>query len=222
MPCGVQVITGIPGNLIGGIEAAALLDQPTQTMKQATGNGEWTLTIVFPPCDDGSDPLTHANGPGGAPVAMGSAATSPGAFVQAHLADAQKVKQQCSVPIAVTLAQSALETGWGRSVVGNAYFGIKARPDQQSVVVGTHEYEGGVCNSTSAAFCAYANYAESALAYGTFLAQNPRYSAAFQHVDNPEAFAQAVATAGYATDPHYGDKLVALMRANGLEQFDRV
>jgi flagellum-specific peptidoglycan hydrolase FlgJ len=52
--------------------------------------------------------------------------------------------------------------------------------------------------------------------------QNPRYGAAFDHADNPEAFAKAVAAAGFATDPGYGAKLVQIMRDNDLEQFDRV
>jgi hypothetical protein len=223
MPCGVQLITGISNSEIGAVEEVALLDQPTKTIRQQTDDGKWTLTIVFPPCADGSDPITRAGGAGGAPVPIGSAKTSPAAFVQAHLADAQAVKKQCTVPVAVTLAQSALETGWGRSVVGNAYFGIKAtRPDQPSVTATTHEFIDGQLLSTTAAFCSYASYTEAALAYGTFLRQNARYGPAFQHVDNPEAFALAVAAAGFATDPRYGNKLVDLMRQNDLEQYDRV
>jgi flagellum-specific peptidoglycan hydrolase FlgJ len=199
----------------------ALLDQPTKPIKQQTDDGKWTLTIVFPPCADGSDPITRADGPGGAPVPIGSAKTSPAAFVQAHLADA--VKKQCAVSVAVTLAQSALETGWGRSVVGNAYFGIKAtRADQPSVTATTHEFIDGQRVSTTAAFCSYASYTEAALAYGTFLRQNARYGPPFQHVDDPAAFALAVAAAGFATDPRYGNELIDLMLQNDLEQYDRV
>jgi hypothetical protein len=49
-----------------------------------------------------------------------------------------------------------------------------------------------------------------------------RYRAAFDHTHDPEAFAKAVANAGFATDPNYGNKLISIMRTHNLEDFDRV
>lgn len=223
MACGIEVITGIQDSAIGGVEQTALLDKPIKTIKQANENGEWSLTLVFQPCADGSDPLSRRDTSHVVSTVIGSAFTSPDAFIQSHLAAARLVKQQCLVPIAVTLAQSALETGWGRSVVGNAYFGIKARPNQRSITTTTHEYfDGGRIVSVPGSFCAYGSYTDAALDYGNFLNINPRYSLAFKHVDNPEVFAQAVAAANFATDPDYGNKLISIMRDNNLEQYDRV
>ena len=72
------------------------------------------------------------------------------------------------------------------------------------------------------AFRSYSGFDEAADDYGRFLTGNPRYHAAFAHTDNPEAFAEAVAAAGYATDPTYSTKLVSIMRSNSLEDYDRV
>ncbi len=38
---------------------------------------------------------------------------------------AQQVERVFGIPYPVTIAVSALETGWGRNVKGNNYFGIK-------------------------------------------------------------------------------------------------
>ena len=223
MACGISVTTGLADADIDDAVALSMVDNPLSTSLQSDGHGGWNLTCVFNPCSDGSDPLTTA--PASNPAAktvLGSASTTPATFIQAHLADAQAVKRQFKIPIAVTLAQSALETGWGRSVVGNAYFGIKASAGQTSVTTTTHEYENGQRKSTSAAFCSFANYTDAAMYYGRFLTTNSRYALAFQHTDDPEAFAQAIANAHFATSPTYGNSLVRLMRENDLEKYDRV
>ncbi|TAM00337.1 MAG: hypothetical protein EPN70_22510 [Paraburkholderia sp.] len=49
------------------------------------------------------------------------------AFIEEHLADAQAIQRKYGVPAGVVLAQSALESSWGRAVVSNAYFGVKGR-----------------------------------------------------------------------------------------------
>jgi flagellum-specific peptidoglycan hydrolase FlgJ len=138
------------------------------------------------------------------------------------LAAARAVKAKYGIPISVCLAQSAQETGWGRSVVGNAYFGIKAGTVHKSVTTTTHEVIDGNVVAVTADFRSYASFDEAADDYGSFLTTNNRYKPAFDHTDDPEAFAKAVANAGYATDPDYGTKLVSIMQKNNLENFDRV
>jgi flagellum-specific peptidoglycan hydrolase FlgJ len=224
MACGVTIITGVAPSDLDNTIALLMVDQPTKTTTEPDGHGEWNVTCYFTLCNDGSDPLTTATAADpGTKTRIGSAATTPAAFIAAHLADAQAVKKNFRIPIAVTLAQSALETGWGRSVVGNAYFGIKALPGQPYVTSATHEYDAeGACTSQSANFCSFSSYTDAAMAYGNFLTSNARYADAFNHTDNPETFALAVAAAGYATDPNYGNSLVALMRVDNLEGYDRV
>jgi flagellar protein FlgJ len=222
MPCGQFITTDIPDNQIGGAEQEAQLDTPDKMTKQQQSDGSWTLTLTFPPCPDGSDPIQKKTSGDNHSTIIGRASTSSAAFIQSHLAAARAVKDEYGIPISVCLAQSALETGWGRSVVGNAYFGIKAGAGHKSINTTTHEVRGGKVIQEIADFRSYASFEEAADDYGSFLTTNNRYKPAFAHTDNPEAFAIAVANAGYATDPNYGTKLVQIMRTNNLEDFDRV
>lgn len=48
-------------------------------------------------------------------------------FVGLHIGDAKTVSARTGIPVEVVLAQSALESNWGRAVKGNAYFGIKGK-----------------------------------------------------------------------------------------------
>jgi len=46
----------------------------------------------------------------------------------------------------------------------------------------------------------------------------PRYKAALAQASDPEAFLRGLHEAGYATDPRYGDKLVALLHSAPLTE----
>jgi flagellar protein FlgJ len=56
--------------------------------------------------------------------------------------------------------------------------------------------------------------------HARFLLSNPRYHAAFAGKVDPSTFARAVAAAGYATDPDYSAKIIAIMRSHNLESLD--
>jgi flagellar protein FlgJ len=45
-----------------------------------------------------------------------------------------------------------------------------------------------------------------------------RYADALAQADDPEAYARAVTKAGYATDPGYADKWLAVYHGDRLEQ----
>jgi flagellar protein FlgJ len=59
-------------------------------------------------------------------------------------------------------------------------------------------------------FRAYGSYAESFQDYARLLSDNPRYSGVVGQVD-AKGFAQALQQSGYATDPHYADKLAGVI-----------
>ena len=222
MPSGVFIMTAIPDNQIDAVQAEAELDQPTRISRERQGDGTWILTVSYPP-ENGPDVLQTKEF--GAPAArtLGQASAGPATFIQSHLQTARTIKQNFRIPIAVCLSQSGLETGWGRHVVANAYFGIKAGPGQRSVVTKTHEQRpDGTVFTENDAFRTYASFDDAAQDYGRFHTTNNRYASAFQHADSPEAFARAVAAAGYATALNYGDMLVSIMQSNNLESFDRV
>lgn len=135
-------------------------------------------------------------------------------FVQAHLLDARSVAARAGIPAEVVLAQSALETDWGRRVRGNAWFGVKGvAPSGRSSTFETHEVAlGGRRIGMTATFRAYDDYREAADDYASLVRR--RYPRAMQHRDDPVAFADALARQGYATDPQYGWKLASVIRTH--------
>jgi hypothetical protein len=143
------------------------------------------------------------------------------AFFAMAVGPAQASQKETGVPASVTLAQAILESGWGDSHMGDAhnYFGIKAHSGQPSVTVRTREVVGGKDVFIDAAFRSFASVEECFAAHGHFLRDNSRYAKAFQAAD-AESFARAIAAAGYATDPRYGDVLVRIIRENNLTQYD--
>lgn len=143
------------------------------------------------------------------------------AFIAMALPAAKAVMTKWKIPASVMIAQSAQETGWGRSVKGNAYFGIKGKsPSGASVDFGTHEVTGGQSVAITDSFRAYKDFDEAADDYGAFLNGNPRYAAAFKPGIDANAFIDAMAAAGYATDPDYAKKLKAIIRVYDLGQYD--
>ena len=133
-------------------------------------------------------------------------------FVSLHLGEAQAISKRTGIPAEVILAQSALESDWGRTVKGNAYFGIKGvSPAGKSTSFSTHEVTlSGQRVSEIDKFRAYTNYVEAAEDYASLIVR--KYPAALAHANDPEKFAEAVARQGYATDPHYARKLKSIIR----------
>ena len=154
--------------------------------------------------------------------AAASKATFKVAWINRALPAARLVKAKWGVPIAVTLAQGALESNWGRTAPGNVYFGVKGKAtDGGSIAVATHEVIGGVSRAETDAFRSYDSLESSADDYGRFLATNQRYAAAFNYRNDPDMFIRSVAQARYATDPRYEKKIKSIMAANGLKDYDQ-
>lgn len=113
------------------------------------------------------------------------------------------------VPALFTLAQQLVESAWSMQKLGNNFFGIKASPDWRgsSQVQKTHEYDfRGAKYNTTATFRGYPSEATAYDGHAHFLRAYKRYRPAFAFTD-PVKFAEAVAHAGYATDPDYFGKL---------------
>ena len=123
----------------------------------------------------------------------------------------------------VTIAQFLLESGWGRAGMGDAhnYFGIKARDGEPFVTKTTTEFVNGKPVQVQARFRAYGSMAECFADHASLICRRTRpngrriYESALAHPTDPCAFARAL-TGVYATDPQYGEKLVAIMRSRGL------
>lgn len=121
-------------------------------------------------------------------------------------------------------AQAALESGWGTSqlaIKGNNLFGIKAHGWRgPTLVLPTKEYLNKKWVTVDATWRKYDSWAESVEDHGLFFVQNHRYKKLLGETDYVKA-CRAVHAAGYATDPDYADKLLATIRANGLDAWDR-
>ncbi|MEY2334368.1 flagellar assembly peptidoglycan hydrolase FlgJ [Acidithiobacillus ferrianus] len=142
------------------------------------------------------------------------------AFVAAILPAVQSAARKLGVAPKAIIAQAALETGWGSHVAGNNLFGIKETdgwpgPWVRSV---THEFADGVNQVETAAFRAYGSVTASVQNYVHVLLDSPRYQSALGQGSNVAAFAAALQRGGYASDPQYASKLVAVAGSPLMDQ----
>jgi len=150
---------------------------------------------------------------------------TPEEFVAQVWPAAQKAAAELGVDPAVLVAQSAVESGWGRSVArlssgesSHNLFGIKAdsRWEGKRVTVSTLEYESGVMARRQDPFRAYDSFEESFQDYSSFLRSNPRYRNALMQAGDPDAFLRGLQAAGYATDPAYAKKVSSVLHGKSL------
>ncbi|MEH6467591.1 MAG: flagellar assembly peptidoglycan hydrolase FlgJ [Porticoccus sp.] len=132
---------------------------------------------------------------------------------------ANEASRTTGVPAELILAQAALETGWGQHQITTAegdnsfnLFGIKAGDNWQgrTTSVTTHEYVNGVRTAVIDKFRVYDSYEQSFTDYATLLGNNARYKDVLT-AGNAEQAAWALQEAGYATDPRYAEKLIAVI-----------
>jgi flagellar protein FlgJ len=140
-------------------------------------------------------------------------------FVDSMRVPAEQASRSTGIPAHLILGQAALESGWGKREIKMAdgsssynLFGIKAGKNWNGKVaeVTTTEYQNGVANKQVQRFRAYDSYAEGFQDYAKLLSNNPRYADVLQQ-QGGQGFAQALQQSGYATDPHYADKLVQVI-----------
>ena len=137
------------------------------------------------------------------------------------LLDAAKGKGVANPEVVAKLgaSQASLETGYGKHVVGNNLFGIKAGGGvgTGSVAAMTGEHIGGQDVTMSQNFAAFGSNKESAQGYVDFLLRNPRYKDVLGAKSDNEALA-ALGRTGYATDPNYTGKLGSIEGRYGATQ----
>lgn len=147
---------------------------------------------------DGLTPSTPAN-----------ASPQATAFAQQLAPLLKQAGAQIGVSARTLLAQAALETGWGQSVVGNNIFGVKAGSSWTgaTVTTPTHEYENGQYVSINAAFRAYPSFAAAVQDFVSIVSNSQRFRAALGTGENTEAYGRALIDGGWATDIDYVRKL---------------
>lgn len=164
----------------------------------------------------GAAPASETQGTGQSP---GPIAASKEEFLRKLRPHAEQAAREIGVDPDALLAQAALETGWGHSVPGNAQgdssfnlFGIKAGSQWSGATVNvpTLEFESGIPVRKVERFRAYDSPADSFRDYAALIRDSARYANARGAGDNVEAFATALQQGGYATDPHYAQKIAAV------------
>jgi flagellum-specific peptidoglycan hydrolase FlgJ len=147
-------------------------------------------------------------------------------FVRRVGGAAQRLRPTIGLPPSLVTAMAINETGWGTSTLSKQahnYFGIKAEVGQGTagyVVEDTQEVVGGRVITVRAPFRAYHSLEDSLRDLGAFLHANPRYDALWASADDPRASARVLARSGYATDPAWANKLIALIEQLDLEALD--
>lgn len=142
-----------------------------------------------------------------------------GGFVDTLRPLAARASAELGVTPDVLIAQAALETGWGRHTIAHAdgrssnnLFAIKAGPGWagDNVNVKTLEFINGRPIKVNARFRAYPDTAAAFDDYVHFLKGQPRYAAALNHDGDHRRFISELQRAGYATDPRYAQKILAI------------
>ena len=159
----------------------------------------------------------------------------PAAFIHKAIAPAQASERLTGVPASITMAQAILESGWGKHHIGSAhnYFGVKAQTVLGKVTYGsvatgyvnvkTKEHLGGKDITISDNFRSYKSIQDSFVDHGNFLRGNHRYLTiltAYANDGDADAFARGLQKAGYATDPHYAELLIKIMKGRNLYQYN--
>ncbi|MVW76283.1 flagellar assembly peptidoglycan hydrolase FlgJ [Pseudomonas xionganensis] len=216
----------LPGKLTDRL-LAGIVPSATQPEGQALAQNDWIPAKSFAAPPDKALSLAGSDAISGRriaqpPLAPGkSMFSSPQDFVATMLPMAEKAAEKIGVDARYLVAQAALETGWGKSIIrqqdgssSHNLFGIKTHNswDGESARVLTTEYKSGKAVKEAASFRAYDSFAQSFEDYVSFLQDNGRYQKALSSTDNPERFVHELQQAGYATDPNYARKISQIAR----------
>jgi len=150
---------------------------------------------------------------------------APQVFIDSIADEAVQDQLATGVLASITIAQAALESGYGQYAKGNNLFGIKGRGDAGDAQHPTSEYINGRWVQVVSGFRVYDSWSESIYDHSRFLLDNPVYARAgffdaASRLDYAGA-AQALQKAGYATDPQYAAKLIRIIEQYRLFDYDR-
>lgn len=137
-------------------------------------------------------------------------------FFKALLPAALESQRKYGIPAQLTLAQAALESGWGKHAIGGYnIFGIKGSGPAGSVVQSTREYTK---THIKAAFAKFHNFYEAVSEHGQ-LFHNGSYDKAiaqYQKNGNIAGFVKNIAPV-YATAPNYDRTLLGMIKHHDLD-----
>jgi len=140
---------------------------------------------------------------------------------------AQQMQATYGVHASISIAQAILESDWGKSELSAVYnnlYGMKGDNPGNTVLLSTSEFYNGEWITIQAKFRVYGSWAESiqdhALLFVNGTTWNPNQYAAVLQASTYREAAQALQDCGYATDPDYAEKLIAVIEQNALYEYD--
>ena len=166
---------------------------------------------------------------------------TPKDFVKKYKPFALESEKKTGISHLFTLAQAALESGWGERGVGNNFFGIKATKDTPAnnkqlfkttevlnapnlgykfpQVMSIYQLSSGKYKyEVKDWFRKYDTPEECFTDHAQFFFKNKRYAKALLVRSDPYKFAEEVAKAGYATATNYADSLKKIIKM--LESYE--
>ncbi len=150
---------------------------------------------------------------------------TPAEFIAAIAPAAQASAPKTGIPASFTVAQAALESGWGTSktaIHARNLFNIKADRSWHGPTwqMASTEVENGKKVLEPAVWRSYSNWKACFDDRVDFFRNNSRYDHCWAETTG-EGWARAVQLAGYATDPSYADKLCSVIRSHNLAELDK-
>ena len=139
-------------------------------------------------------------------------------YIATYKEIAKSNMRQYGIPSSIILGQGILESGAGTgplSVLANNHFGIKCHKDWTGPSVNYDDDAEQEC------FRKYEKSFESYQDHAVFLLNRPWYRPLFDlEKDDYKLWARGLKNAGYATDPKYPEKLIAIIERYQLNQYD--
>ena len=151
--------------------------------------------------------------------ALGAAKEPTLEYIRKYSDLAVSEMRRTGVPASITLAQGILESNSGQSklaVQGNNHFGIKCHNDWDGRKMRLDDDARREC------FRVYPDASASFRDHSDFLRYRDRYKPLFDlDPEDYRGWARGLKKAGYATDPSYAGKLIALIERYELYRYDR-
>lgn len=164
----------------------------------------------------------------------------PADFVTAYYPFAKQTETKTGISAIACLAQAALESGWGKAAPGNMFFGVKDTDgiNGNEQLITTTEYSKRadlrfpqIISMTPVVrngqkyfkytvkdyFRKYDTPEQCFTDHCSFFLNNKRYKTALTVKSDPYKFIDAIAAAGYATDPNYAAVLKSVCKT--IEKF---
>lgn len=141
-------------------------------------------------------------------------------FPMQHIIGAMEAEKVYGVPASVSLAQWALESGWGQHMPpgSNNPFGMKARKNETGpvVYVDTKEQRAdGSWYTIKAPFRKFASFGEAFIEHAKLVGTAPVYAKARAKLPDVDAYVDAMGPI-YATAKNYAATIKSIMRTNNL------